>query len=264
MKMVDVMNDLAQARFELLNSSIFQPNSIKSIAGLRTLMEHHVFAVWDFMSLVKALQREVAPAPAAWLPPCDSEGARMINEIVLCEESDYGPDGHNTLSHFELYLDAMREVGADTSQVETFLGSVGQMGVDKALDEASLPVSIDQFVRHTFDVIRSNKPWVVCAAFAFGRESIIPDMFQRLRRSEVMKNCDCPAFDYYLARHIEVDGGVEDTPGHGELALRLLDRLCDDNADRHAEAEHTGIQALRVRTRFWLGVSEQLDIKTAA
>ena len=188
----------------------------------------------------------------------------MINEIVLCEESDYGPDGHTTLSHFELYLEAMREVGADTSQVETFVGSVGQMGVDKALDEASLPVSIDQFVRHTFDVIRSNKPWVVCAAFAFGRESIIPDMFQRLRRSEVMKNRDCPAFDYYLARHIEVDGGVEDTPGHGELALRLLDRLCDDNADRHAEAENTGIQALRMRTRFWLGVSEQLDIKTAA
>ena len=262
--MVFGMSDLAQARSELLNSTIFKPNVIRSIADLRMLMEHHVFAVWDFMSLVKALQREVAPAPAAWLPPRDREGARMINEIVLCEESDYGPDGQTTLSHFELYLEAMREVGADTSRVETFVESVGQMGVDKALDEAGLPVSIDQFVRHTFDVIRSNKPWVVCAAFAFGRESIIPDMFQRLRRSEAMKNRECPAFDYYLARHIEVDGGVEDTPGHGELALRLLDRLCDDNADRHAEAEKTGIDALRMRTRFWLGVTEQLDIKTAA
>ena len=262
--MVLGMIDLAQARSELLNSSIFEPDAIRSIADLRTLMEHHVFAVWDFMSLVKALQRETAPASAAWLPPRDREGARIINEIVLCEESDYGPDGQTILSHFELYLEAMREVGADTSRVEAFVGSVGQMGVDKALDEASLPVSIDQFVRHTFDVIRSNKPWVVCAAFAFGRESIIPDMFQRLRRSEAMKNRDCPAFDYYLARHIEVDGGVEDTLGHGELALRLLDRLCDDNADRHAEAESTGIQALRMRTRFWLGVSEQLDIKTAA
>ena len=262
--MVFGMSDLAQARSELLNSTIFKSSVVRSIADLKLLMEHHVFAVWDFMSLVKALQREVAPAPAAWLPPRDREGARMINEIVLCEESDYGPDGQTTLSHFELYLEAMREVGADTSRIETFVGSVGQMGVDKALDEAGLPVSIDQFVRHTFDVIRSNKPWVVCAAFAFGRESIIPEMFQRLRRSEAMKNRDCPAFDYYLARHIEVDGGVEGTPGHGELALRLLDRLCDGNADRHAEAEKIGIKALRMRTQFWRGVTEQLDIKTAA
>ena len=67
--MVFGMSDLAQARSELLNSSIFKPDVIRSIAELRTLMEHHVFAVWDFMSLVKALQREVAPAPAAWLPP---------------------------------------------------------------------------------------------------------------------------------------------------------------------------------------------------
>lgn len=258
------MSNLVQARSELLNSSVFKPNSIRSIADLRILMEHHVFAVWDFMSLVKALQREIAPAPEAWLPPSDREGARMINEIVLCEESDYGPDGRTALSHFELYLEAMREVGADTTRAEEFLESVAQTGVDQALSELRLPVSIDQFVRHTFEVIRSNKPWIVCAAFAFGRESIIPDMFQRLRQSEAMKNIDCPAFDYYLARHIEVDGGSEDTPGHGELATRLLDRLCDDNSDRHAEAEKTGVEALRMRTQFWLGVTEQLDIKTAA
>ncbi len=262
--MVVGMSDLVRARSELLKSSIFKPNAIRSISDLITLMEHHVFAVWDFMSLVKALQREIAPAPDAWLPPRDREGARMINEIVLCEESDYGPDGKSALSHFELYLEAMREVGANTTRAEEFLESVAQTGIDQALVETGLPVSIDRFVRHTFDVIRSNKPWIVCAAFAFGRESIIPDMFQRLRRSEAMKTLDCPAFDYYLARHIEVDGGVEDTPGHGELALRLLDRLCDGNAERHAEAEKTGIEALRMRTQFWLGVTEQLDIKTAA
>ena len=258
------MSDLTQARSELLQSPIFKPNTIRSLADLRTLMEHHVFAVWDFMSLVKALQRNLAPAPDAWLPPPDREGARMINEIVLCEESDYGPDGRAALSHFELYLEAMREVGADTARAESFVVAVGQAGVDQALDDAKLPLSIDRFVRHTFDMIRSNKPWIVCAAFAFGRESIIPDMFQHLRKSEAMQGLDCPAFDYYLARHIEVDGGAEDSPGHGELALRLLGRLCNDIPDRHAEAEKAGIAALRMRTQFWLGVTEHLDVKKAA
>ena len=258
------MSDLDRARSELLKSPIFKPDAIRSLEDLRTLMEHHVFAVWDFMSLVKALQREVAPTPNAWLPPRDREGARMINEIVLCEESDYGPDGETPLSHFELYLEAMREVGADTARAENFLDAVAQKGVDQALNEASLSVSIDRFVRHTFDIIKSNKPWSVCAAFAYGRESIIPDMFQRLRNSEAMQSLDCPAFDYYLARHIEVDGGTEDSPGHSELALQLLSRLCDDVADRHAEAEKAGIAALRMRTQFWLGVTEHLDVKTAA
>ncbi len=258
------MSDLTQARTELIQSPIFKPNAIRSLEDLRTLMEHHVFAVWDFMSLVKALQRELAPATNAWLPPPDSEGARLINEIVLCEESDYGPDGKTALSHFELYMNAMREVGADTSRTEKFLNGVAQKGVDQALNEAHLPVSVDRFVRHTFDMIRSGRPWVVCATFAYGRESIIPDMFQRLRKSEAMQSLDCPAFDYYLARHIEVDGGVENSPGHGELALQLLSRLCEGIADRHAEAEKAGIAALRMRTQFWLGIIEHLDVKTAA
>ena len=258
------MSNLALARLELLQSPLFKPDTIRSLADLRTLMEHHVFAVWDFMSLVKALQREVAPAPDTWLPPRDREGARMINEIVLCEESDYGPDGKTALSHFELYLEAMGEVGADTTRVEKFLVAVAHKGVDQALNEAGLSVSTERFVRHTFDMIRSDKPWIVCAAFAYGRESIIPDMFQRLRKSEAMQSLDCPAFDYYLDRHIEVDGGTEDSSGHGELALRLLSRLCDDVAVRQAEAEKAGIDALQMRTQFWLGVTSQIDIKTAA
>ena len=158
----------------------------------------------------------------------------------------------------------MREVGADTARAETFLEAVAQKGIDQALDETALPPSIDQFIRHTFNVIRSNKPWIICAAFAYGRESIIPDMFQRLRQSEAMQSVNCPAFDYYLARHVEVDGGVKDSPGHGELALQLLDRLCEGIADRCAEGERAGVEALRMRSEFWLGITAHLDIKTAA
>ncbi len=258
------MGDLLQARSELLKAPIFRPDAIRTIGDLRKLMEHHVFAVWDFMSLVKALQRELAPARRVWLPPRDREGARMINEIVLCEESDYGPDGETPLSHFELYLESMREVGADTARIENFVYTVAQRGFDQALNEANLPSAIDQFVKHTFGIIRSNKPWIICATFAHGRESIIPDMFQHFRKSQAMQSLDCPAFDYYLARHIEVDGGVTNSPGHGELALRLLSRLCDDIPSRLTEAENAGVDALRMRGRFWRGIASQLEIKTAA
>ena len=253
------MSGLGIARTELLNSPIFKPNSIRTLPELRILMEHHVYAVWDFMSLVKALQRAIAPANDIWIPPYDREGARMINEIVLCEESDYGPDGKTPMSHFELYLEAMREVGADTGQVEKFIENAATKGISNTMNETALPNSVAQFVSHTFDIIRSNKPWVICAAFAHGRESIIPDMFQRLRQANIIRNIDCPAFDYYLTRHIEVDGGDQNSPGHGELAIKLLNRLCKNNHDRQLEAEQAATSSLQMRTRFWLGVQSQIQ-----
>jgi hypothetical protein len=70
----------------LLNHSIYQ--EIDRSDSLRLFMEHHVFAVWDFMSLLKALQCRLCCVEVPWLPAADSLSSRLVNEIVLAEESD--------------------------------------------------------------------------------------------------------------------------------------------------------------------------------
>jgi hypothetical protein len=61
---------------------------LTSVTALRIFMEHHVYAVWDFMSLLKALQRAVTCIELPWVPCGDPAARRFINEIVLDEESD--------------------------------------------------------------------------------------------------------------------------------------------------------------------------------
>jgi hypothetical protein len=250
--------DLKKA--ELSAHPIF--SEIHSLPVLQRFMETHVFAVWDFMSLTKRLQRELTCTQLPWLPPRDPQAARLINEIVLGEESDDGLDqGH--YSHFELYLDAMREVGASTAVVERFV-ALQQEGVsyDVALQSVDVDPVAARFVRHTLHTALHAPGHSVAAAFLHGRESVIPQMFQRILDDWGIGFEQAPTFRYYLARHIEVDG--ED---HGPAAEKLLARLIDDDPHRQADVYASALAAVESRIALWdglrLSMSEPLAQVTA-
>ena len=60
------------------------------------------------------------------IPVGDTLCRRLINEIVLGEESDQF-DGR-VLSHFEMYLAAMDQAGADRAPLERFLDALAATG----------------------------------------------------------------------------------------------------------------------------------------
>ena len=140
---------LIARKAELAAHPIFA--EIDSLPVLQRFMETHVFAVWDFMSLTKRLQQELTCIQLPWLPPLDPHAARLINEIVLGEESD-DRLGQGHYSHFELYLDAMREVGANTAAIERFV-CLERDGVGYAspLQRARPSDAARQFVCHTLE-----------------------------------------------------------------------------------------------------------------
>jgi hypothetical protein len=227
-------------------------NSVRDGADLGIFMRHHVYPVWDFMSLVKYLQGVVAPTSLPWVPRGDGAVRRFINEIVLEEESDAGlagPDGASYTSHFELYCQAMREVGEDPGAALSFVDLAQSVGIDAALASGDVPEPAREFMRTTFGFIATGKPHVVAAAFSLGREHVIPAMFRALLGHMGVSASDAPAFHYYLERHIHLDEG-----SHAPLALRLLDVLCAGDPQRLAEAEAAAKAALGARIRFWDGV----------
>src|SRR3954470_16290232 len=223
-------------------------------AALRLFMEHHVFAVWDFMSLLKALQRSICCNDVPWLPPADPASARLVNEIVLAEESDEDGRGGFT-SHFALYVRAMSGCGADTSAVDRFLAEL-RCGrpVPTALETAGAPICARGVVRRTFARIEGGDLVALAATFTFGREDLLPDLFRRIvdeLGEEAGGGLD--DFRYYLHRHIGLDGDE-----HGPMAARLVQSLCGDDEGRWEVAARAAVAALEARRDLWDGMRDAI------
>lgn len=231
-------------------------SAIRNTESLRLFMSWHVFAVWDFMCLVKRLQRELASTQQVWMPPVLPLASRLINEIVLAEECDEMPDG-SYKSHFELYLLAMHEVGADTGPIEQFIALLRQgESVKNALDRVPASYPVQQFVTGTMRTATHGNVYQVLGSFFFGREHVIPKMFSSLLENWSIDESDAPMFVYYLNRHIELDGD-----NHGPAAARIINDLTQGNEHALRQLEHSAADAIDARLRLWDGLLEAMTLK---
>ncbi|MEE2742695.1 MAG: DUF3050 domain-containing protein [Bdellovibrionota bacterium] len=221
--------------------------SLEKIGHLKTFMEHHVFAVWDFMSLLKSLQREITCCEVPWSPsPYANELVRFINEIVVAEESDILPNG-KTLDHFTLYRDSMKEIGANLKPINTFL---------KNFEINTLKKPVKDFISYTLDLVENGEVHEIAASFLYGRESLIPKMFSGLLKGMKVDPKLCPSLIYYIERHIEIDGDE-----HSYLAEKCLKVLCGDDPVKWRNSYLAGMKSLEKRRLLW--DSAYLEIRMA-
>ncbi len=244
---------LAPMRRRLASHPMYQ--AIRDEPTLRTFMTAHVFAVWDFQSLLKALQRLVTCVDVPWLPTTDPQARRLVNEIVLDEESDQAPDG-GFLSHFEIYLQAMHESGADTKPILSFMARLRHgTSVEDALQETTIPAGIRSFVGTTMDIVGSWQAHRIAAAFAYGREEIIPSMFRQLiEKLSAVSPHSWETLRYYLDRHIG-----QDSEQHGPQAKQLVRKLCGHDRGLWDEAIEAAKAALGGRILLWDQVARSLE-----
>ncbi len=239
--------DLINLHEKLKTHPLYQ--DIKTHQHLKIFMESHVFAVWDFMSLLKRLQKEITCVEVPWKPSVYPKSmVRLINEIVLGEESDLDQYGEAT-DHFSLYLRSMSELGASAHRLNNFLGD-NNSDFDSALVKWCTPAEKD-FVSFNIALATSGKIHEVAAAFFFGREKLIPDMFTSIL-SDLSINLDqnnqntFPSLRFYLQRHIEIDGGE-----HSHLAEQCLASLCENDEMKWIEAKDAGVKSLQLRIALW-------------
>jgi hypothetical protein len=244
-----IENEISDLRNQLQNHQLYK--NLKSIDHVKTFMESHVFAVWDFMSLLKNLQINLTCVQTPWTPPKNPALAKFINEIVHAEESDIN-ELDQPKSHFEMYLDAMQEIGANTKEINNFnqLISSGN-SVNFSLSEINIDKRIADFIKYTFSIIELNQPHLTASAFTFGREDVIPDMFLEILKQSNLEQKTNSKLIYYLQRHIELDGDE-----HGPLSLKMISELCENDDQKWEETLSVARISLEKRIALWDAIND--------
>ncbi|MEI6310632.1 MAG: DUF3050 domain-containing protein [Bacteroidota bacterium] len=247
-----IKNNIEPLRQQIINHKVY--GVIENTEDLKIFMKYHVYAVWDFMSLLKSLQNNLTCTSIPWFPVGNADTRFLINEIVVGEESDIDLQGQRK-SHFELYLDAMKQIGADTHPIENFINELkNNANLEQAFAKSNTPAAAQEFVKYTFEIIDSKKDYLQSAVFTFGREDLIPGMFLSIiNELHSLFPEEISIFKYYIERHIEVDGDH-----HSHLALQMTANLCQANDRFWKEAEESSIQALQKRIELWDGVYNEL------
>lgn len=253
MTIAHINTSIQEQKNQLLQHALYE--KVKTIEDLHCFLENHVFAVWDFMSLLKALQNHLTCTTTPWLPIGNPEVRYLINEIVVAEETDLAMDGSRQ-SHFEMYLDAMKQCGASTDQVEKFLIQVVEtQNIFVSIKQSDLHPKVKDFLDFTFRVIDHGKTHEIAAAFTFGREDLIPNMFTEILKSFQLNfpETDLSKLIYYFERHIELDADE-----HGPMAMQMITELCGEDAQKWKEVAEVSALALRKRIGLWDAIEEQM------
>ena len=252
--MNSITQNLEPLKNRLRNHSLY--SKIKDVDDLKIFSNAHVYAVWDFMSLLKFLQINLTSISIPWFPSKNTTTAKLINEIVAGEETDEDQEGQ-PVSHFEMYIDSIEEFGLNTSEIINNLNTLNNIEtIDKNIEKLDIKSYVKDFLKFTFSVIKRGKIHEVASVFTFGREDLIPDMFIPLIEGINSENNDLNKLIYYFKRHIEVDGDM-----HGPMSMEMLSYLCNNEPSKISESALIAEKALLARISLWDGIENEIKTK---
>lgn len=197
--------------------------------------------------------------PAFWIQ-YDDEGNlyRALNQIIIDEESDITPVEGVYKSHFNLYLDAMVEIGAPLTIIDDILSYNYQIESPKNIYSTfelseNYCEKCKEYDDEVLDIVQDPDVIPTLVYFVYGREAIIPGMFKKIL--DVVK--DVPgteSLQFYLKRHIEVDAD-----SHSNLAKYILDKFVERTEYTAGNIEQLKNEAIAHRIKLWDAIADEIN-----
>ena len=237
------MSFITERYFQILESHKLYER-IYNEQALRLFVEHHVICVWAYNFLLRQIHQEVVALVHPLNSQAQKEAIRLVSKIILEEEVEEQHDG-SLLSHLEIYLEAMQDLGADISPVVCFF-DMQEAGYtwQEALKHANFSAPVALYARKISRLAQQPIHERAAALFYEG-EPYIPDSFleqlgQMGTKAKVNRLLD------YFERHIE---GLK-RPGFSASG-RLVEIFCGDNELLNEDAEKAAEQAMKNRIELW-------------
>lgn len=251
MRITGVERELKGLRRKLAKHRLYK--SLHKVEDIQEFAEHHVFAVWGSMSLLKVLQQQLTNTKIPWSPVPNPVLARLINEMVLTEESGINEQGL-AQSHFEMYVDAMQEIGADTSQIHQFVQLIyAGATVDYAMNQIKIDRKISHFIVYIFNIIKTGKTHLIAASLILSRTDIPSKIFLEILTDTEQ---DAHKWKYCLTHHAEFNPGQ-----YGTSSLELIAELCGKNKKDWQEVIEVAKHALNQKIILWNRITEMIEHK---
>ena len=142
----------------------------------------------------------------------------------------------------------MEEIEAETATINHFVSGIKDLdSIGNYIKKSDLNSAIKSFLNFSFLTIEGWKSHEIAAAFTFGREEIIPDMFiEIIQQTEKTNKISLDKINYYLQRHIDLDGDE-----HGPLAHEMIVGLCKNDSKKWEEVIDISKKALKERIQLW-------------
>ena len=237
-------SEISQLQHEIRHHKLY--NILQTTEDVKLFMEHHVYTTWDFMSLLKTLQLQFTTFKLPWVPNKTPEIFKFINEIVAAEESDINELGQ-TKSHFEMYLDGMEQIGANTTLITTYTELIeNNIPVSKAAKLVYIPDFIKDFITFTFDIIETGKPHLMASVFIFGREDISSEKVLKVISDIETEENSCTKLTFLLNRYLFLK-----QDNHRAVSYKMLSELCGTDMVKWEEVLTVAKEALEHRTILW-------------
>ena len=250
------MSFMTERYFQLLETHRIY-DRLHDEASLRLFVEHHVICVWIYNYLMRDLYQEIANHIQPMSSQVQKEAIRLISELVLEEEVDEQNDG-TLISHMEIYLEAMQDLGADVGPIMSFFDLL-ESGKDwvEAARQAHFPIE-SQLYFEKINVFFESPVHERAALLFYEGEPYVPDSF--LNKLNVLSQTAKTArLLEYFEKHIE---GLK-RPGFSAIG-RLVELFCGDDEDLNAAAEARAEEAMKIRLEFWGQIAGKLSDKDSS